>query len=108
MFTVLVPLAETSFAESILPDAVSLAGPGGRLALVYVLRHRRRGSDETGEADDAERYLANEGRLLQARGYQVVVKVLVGADIPQAINEGVAELRADTVAVATHGTGGGA
>jgi hypothetical protein len=35
MPTVLVPLDETAFAESILPDARQLAGPGGRLVLVY-------------------------------------------------------------------------
>jgi hypothetical protein len=40
MSTVLVPLDETGFAESILPDAQQHAGPGGRLVLVYVVARR--------------------------------------------------------------------
>ena len=48
MSTVLVPLDETAFAESILPDAEQLAGPDGRLLFVYVAardgRAERRGT----------------------------------------------------------------
>jgi nucleotide-binding universal stress UspA family protein len=103
MSCVLVPLDETAFAESILPDAELVAGPGGRLALVSVVGRRRQGGDESDEAGDVDRYLANEAQLLQGRGFQVVTKVLIGGDIPRAIDEGVTELDAEMVAVATHG-----
>ena len=107
MSTVLVPLDETGFAESILPDAQQLAGPGGRLVLVYVVARRGLGRNQSGETGDAERYLTNGAQLLQAHGFQVATKVLVGGDIPRAIDEGVTELGAEMVAVATHGMGGG-
>lgn len=97
MPTVLVPLDETAFAESILPDAEQLAGPSGRLILVYVAAH-------ADQAADVERYLSNEAQLLQVRDYQVTIKVLVGGDIPRAIDEGLTHLDAQMVAVATHGT----
>jgi nucleotide-binding universal stress UspA family protein len=96
MSTVLVPLDETAFAETILPDAVQLAGPGGRLVFLYVA-----GRDE--QSGDVERYLSNEAQLLQSRGVQVTTNVLVGGNIPRAIDEGVTALGADMVAVATHG-----
>jgi nucleotide-binding universal stress UspA family protein len=107
MPTVLVPLNETAFAESILPDAEQLAGPGGRFVLVYVLARRGRGDDQSSEAGDVERYLSNEAQVLQARGFQATTKVLLGGDIPRAIDEGVTELGAEMVAVATHGTAHG-
>jgi hypothetical protein len=88
MPTVLVPLDETAFAESILPDAQQLAGPGGRLVLVYV-------AARGGRASDVERYLSNEAQLLQGRGFQVATRVLTGGDIPRAIDEGVTELSAE-------------
>lgn len=100
MPTVLVPLDETAFAESILPDAQQLAGPSGRLVLVYVAAHGE-------QASDVERYLSNEAQLLQVRDYQATIKVLVGGDIPRAIDEGVTQLGAQMVAVATHGTAQG-
>jgi len=52
---------------------------------------------------DVERYLSNEAQLLKARNYQVESRVLVGGDIPRAIDEGVTVLGAEMVAVATHG-----
>ena len=97
MPTVLVPLDETAFAESILPDAEQLAGPSGRLVLIYVAAHPE-------QAADVERYLSNEAQLLQVRDYRVTIKVLVGGDIPRAVDEGVTHLDAQMVAVATHGT----
>lgn len=97
MPTVLVPLDETAFAETVLPDARELAGPGGRIVLVYVAGHGE-------QASDAERYLANEAELLQTRGLQASIQVLIGGDIPRAIDEGVRALGANMVAVATHGT----
>ncbi len=101
MSTVLVPLDETAFAESVLPDAEHLAGPGGRLLFVYV-------APRDGQASDVERYLSNEAQLLKARGFQADIKVLVGGDIPRAIDEGVTALGAEMAAVATHGTAHGA
>jgi hypothetical protein len=95
MPTVLVPLDETGFAESILPDAQQLAGPSGRLVLVYVLARRGRAGNQSSATGDAERYLSNEARLLQGRGFQVATRVLTGGDIPRAIDEGVTELSAE-------------
>ena len=103
MSTVLVPLDETGFAESILPDAQQLAGPSGRLVLVYVVARRGRGGDRSSDIDAVERYLSNEAQLLQARGFHVATKVLIGGDVPRAIDEGVTDLGAEMVAVATHG-----
>jgi hypothetical protein len=94
MPTILVPLDETAFAEAILPEAEQLAGPGGHIALVYVAAHGE-------EVVDAERYLANEAQLLQARGFQVTTKVLTGGNIPRAIDDGVIELGTEMVAMAT-------
>ena len=91
MHTVLVPLDETAFAGSILPDAQRLAGPGERLVLVYVVARRGRAANQTSQAGDVERYLSNEAQLLQARGVQVATTVLVGGDIPRAVDEGVTE-----------------
>jgi nucleotide-binding universal stress UspA family protein len=96
MPSVLVPLDESAFAEAILPDAERLAGPGGRIVLVYV-------AGRGDMAGDVERYLSNEAQLLQSRRYQVVTRVLTGGDIPRAIDEGVTELGAEMLAVATHG-----
>jgi nucleotide-binding universal stress UspA family protein len=107
MPTVLVPLDETAFAESILPDARQLAGPGGRLVFLYVLARRGRDAEQFSEKSDVERYLTNEAHLLQARGVQADAHVLVGGDIPRAIDEGVTALGAELVAVATHGTAQG-
>jgi nucleotide-binding universal stress UspA family protein len=107
MSTILVPLDETAFAESILPDAEQLAGPGGRLVFLYVLARRGRDASQLSEKSDVERYLSNEALLLQSKGFQAVVDVLVGGDIPRAIDEGVTELGAEMVAVATHGTAQG-
>jgi nucleotide-binding universal stress UspA family protein len=98
MSTILVPLDETAFAESILPDAEQLAAPGGGIVLVYVVAR-------SGATSDVERYLTNEAQLLKARGFRASSKVLLGGDIPRAIDEGVSELGAGMVAVATHGTG---
>ena len=99
MSTILVPLDETAFAESILPDAEQLASPGGAIVLVYVVAR-------SSSTSDVERYLTNEAQLLKARGFQASTKVLVGGDIPRAIDEGVTGLGAEMVAVATHGSGG--
>lgn len=103
MPTVLVPLDETAFAESILPDAEQLAGPAGRIVLVFVAPGPVRREDQTSDTDAVERYLADEGQVLQARGFDVATRVLVGGDIPRAIDEGITELGAEMVAVATHG-----
>jgi nucleotide-binding universal stress UspA family protein len=75
--------------------------------LVYVLARRGRGDIQSSQTTDVERYLTNEGNVLQARGFQVATRVLVGGDIPRAIDEGVTELGAELVAVATHGTAHG-
>lgn len=105
MSTVLIPLDETAFAESILPDAEQLAGPGGRLVVVSVLAHLPPGIDQMDDKSDVETYLTNEAETLSARGFQVETRVQVGGDIPRAIDEAVTELGAEMVAVATHGTG---
>jgi hypothetical protein len=60
MSTVLVPLDETGFAESILPDAQQHAGPGGRLVLVYVVARRGWSRNQSSATGDAERYLTNK------------------------------------------------
>lgn len=52
---------------------------------------------------DVERYLENEAQLLRSRGIQTTTRVLVGGDIPRAIDEGVNTLGADFVVVPTHG-----
>src|SRR5207302_10110669 len=102
---VLVPHNEAAFAVSILPDGAMLAGPDGSLALVFVVPHRSRGEDASTAAEDADRYLTNEADLLRARGLHVETKVLIGGDIPRAIDEGVTQMGADFVAVATGGMG---
>jgi nucleotide-binding universal stress UspA family protein len=105
MPTVLVPLDESALGEAILPDAVQLAGPGGKLILVSVFVHHR--GDDPMESSDVDRYLSNEGELLRRMGTQVTTHVLTGGDIPRAIDKGVGELGAEMVAIATRSSGHG-
>ena len=54
MSTVLVPLDETAFAESIRPDATQLAGPGGHIVLVYVTADAERAGSCPGRTTRGE------------------------------------------------------
>jgi len=54
MPTVLVPLDETAFAASILPNAQRRAGPGGRLVLLYVVARRGRAAKQSSQTGDVE------------------------------------------------------
>jgi nucleotide-binding universal stress UspA family protein len=104
MATVLVPLDETPFANFVFPDARWLAGPDGRLVLVYVLSSRIPKSERSDHVDNIQRYLSEEAHRLQGQHLRAEVKVFIGANIPRAIDEGVSDVGADFVAVATHGT----
>lgn len=113
MSTVLVPLQESAFAESILPDALQLAGADGKIVLVSVVQPPRiapwaHQSDSDGETEnkdvsDVGTYLSDEAQVLQTRGVRVETKVLMSDDIPRAIDEAVSDLHADMMAIATHG-----
>jgi nucleotide-binding universal stress UspA family protein len=104
MPTVLVPLDETPFAQSIFPDARRPAGPDGRIILAHVLSSRFRGLERSSHVDNVQRFLSVEAQRLQGHHLRVETKVFVGGDIPRGIDEGVTGVGAHCVAVATHGT----
>jgi nucleotide-binding universal stress UspA family protein len=107
MPTVLVPLDEPPFAHSIFPDAWQLAGPSGRIVLAYVLSSHYRAPERSAHVDTVQRYLSEEAHRLQAQHLRVETRVFIGGDVPRALDEGVSDVGADFVAVATHGTGHG-
>ncbi|HEX6509896.1 MAG TPA: universal stress protein [Chloroflexota bacterium] len=108
MRRVLVPLDGSALAESIIPDARRLAGPGGELILVrdasrpsYDMQHGVAAGSLT--ISEAEAYLTVVARLLREQGVRIQARTTFMHDIPLAIDEAAKLFDADMIACATHG-----
>lgn len=103
MWRVLVPLDGSAMAESVLPDAKRLAGPGGTIMLVIDEAACRDLVDETETSGSGcAEYLARIERSLRAQDFVVEVHIFDIGDPASVIERAAAELHADIMAVATH------
>lgn len=110
MRRVLVPLDGSRLAETILPDALRIAGPEGELILVRDAgwAHVNEHLEEYGEwhaIEETERYLASTVAGLEAVGRRATAYRLTASDIAAAIDNSASYLDVDMVACATHGRG---
>lgn len=113
---IIVPLDGSSLAEQILPEVVALAKvEESELTLLHVLVPRT--SLQKGMSDKkilwwdkdiaaAQAYLFRTAAKLREDGFLTTTDVVVGDNIAQAIADYVGKVRADLVAIATHGRGG--
>ena len=110
---VLVPLDESELARSILGHVPRIAEPGAEIVLLTVLEpsawHTRPSDQGSMEADEGEReaaagsYLERMAVPLRALGFLVSTQSRVSRRCPQAILDAAHELKADLIALATHG-----
>lgn len=112
---IIVPLDGSSLAEQILPEVVALAKvEESELTLLHVLVPRT--SLQKGMSDKkilwwdkdiaaAQAYLFRTAAKLREDGFLTTTDVVVGDNIAQAIADYVGKVRADLVAIATHGRG---
>jgi nucleotide-binding universal stress UspA family protein len=106
MRRVLVPLDGTYFAESIIPDALRLAGPTGELIIVRDASHRHHDPD-TGEfteqaaVEASDRYLETLRQRLH--GIKIRAETFVMGSAASAIEEALHMYHPDMIACATHG-----
>lgn len=111
MRKVLVPLDGTVFAESVLPDALRLAGNGGSIVLVRAANWRMYDSTY-GEysirysVEVSDEYLAEEAERLAKNNIEVETETIVMRDAAQAIERAAGKFNVDMIAVATHGRSG--
>ncbi|GAC1511015.1 MAG: universal stress protein [Chloroflexota bacterium] len=108
MRRILVPLDGTPMAESILPEAVRLAGPAGRLILVQDVflpwwEHEAPNSGHTDAVQRADAYLLSMAASLQADGVDVETLSPGIQGTVWAIDQAPKILHADMIACATHG-----
>ncbi|HEX9085269.1 MAG TPA: universal stress protein, partial [Gemmatimonadaceae bacterium] len=113
---IVVPLDGSSLAEQILPEVVALAKlDNARLTLLTVLVPRT--SSESAIADQrtplwdkdivgAQAYLYRIAAQLRVQGCLTTTHIEIGENIPQIIGDYARNVRADLVAIATHGRGG--
>jgi len=113
---VIVPLDGSSLAEQILPEVVALAKvEESELTLLHVLVPRT--SSQKGMSDKnipwwdkdittARAYLFRTAAMLRADGFLTTTDVVVGENIAQVIADYAGKVKADLVAIATHGRGG--
>lgn len=103
MKRILVPLDGSRLAESILPDAVRLAGSDGEILLVRDVNGFP--YDLPAAFQEADAYLQTQAAVLQAQGVKAESKVLGLYDRAWAIDEAARIHNADIIACATHGRG---
>ena len=115
---ILVPLDGSPEAEEVLPLALALAAPdGAQLVLLRVAAPRRRlapspplGSPNAAllarEVDGARAYLSRVARGLGRPGLAADIEVKVDDHVSASVLRAADELRADLVAMTTHGRGG--
>ncbi len=110
---ILVPLDGSRLAEVVLPAAAYLAARGhGRVTLLHVLERGApatvHGEPHLDDPAEAEAYLRSVAARLTAEGVEVGIHVHPNEerDVAQSIAAHVAELGADLVVIATHGSGG--
>ncbi len=111
MRKVLVPLDGTLFAESVLPDALRLAGEGGKIVLVRAANWRMYDSTY-GEysirysVEVSDEYLAHEAAVLARNNVKVETETLVMRDAALAVEQAATEFKVDIIVVATHARSG--
>lgn len=113
---IVVPLDGSSLAEQILPEVVALAKlDNARLTLLTVLVPRTSSQsaidDERNPSWDkdiaaAQAYLYRTAAQLRAQGCATTTHIEMGENIAQVIGDYARNVRADLVAIATHGRGG--
>ena len=113
---IIVPLDGSSLAEQILPEVVALAKlDNARLTLLAVLVPRT--SSQSAIADQrtplwdkdivgAQAYLYRIAAQLREQGCLTTTHIEIGENIAQVIADYARNVRADLVAIATHGRGG--
>jgi nucleotide-binding universal stress UspA family protein len=110
MRRVLVPLDGSHLAETVLPDALRLAGQGGELILIRDASwtHVDTPLEEYSEwhaIQESERYLGSMARRLEKEGVRTTAYRLTASDVAEAIDDAASFLKVDLVACATHGRG---
>ena len=113
---IIVPLDGSSLAEQILPEVVALAKlDNARLTLLTVLgpgtSSQSAISDQRAPLPDkdivgAQAYLYRIAAQLHVQGCLTTTHIEIGENIPQVIGNYARNVRADLVAIATHGRGG--
>jgi nucleotide-binding universal stress UspA family protein len=113
---IVVPLDGSSLAEQILPKVAILAEmEGAELTLLYVLRPSARLEDEIPNAGApwwdkdvaaARAYLQRRAGDLRHYGLSVTTDVVIGERVSEEITAFASRVRADLIAIATHGRGG--
>ncbi|HET9016726.1 MAG TPA: universal stress protein [Thermomicrobiaceae bacterium] len=110
---VLIPLDGSRLAEAVLPVAFGVAGPcGATVTLLHVIEHNApdtvHGERHLDEAAEATGYLDEVAARYRETGVTIEVHVHPNPehDVARSVAEHAAELGADLVALATHGSGG--
>jgi Universal stress protein UspA and related nucleotide-binding proteins len=113
---IIVPLDGSSLAEQILPDAMALAKMDeARLTLLTVLVPRTSSQDASAaqnapwrdkDVAASQAYLYRTAAHLRENGCLTTTHVAIGENVGQVIADYASEVRADLVAIATHGRGG--
>jgi nucleotide-binding universal stress UspA family protein len=102
---------EPCFAESVIPEALRLAGDGGSIVLVRAANWRMYDSTY-GEysirysVEVSDEYLAEEAARLRENNLQVETETIVMRDAAQAVERAAGEFDVDIIGVATHGRSG--
>jgi nucleotide-binding universal stress UspA family protein len=102
MRRVLVPLDGSDLAESIVSDALRLAGPLGELVLIQVIGRDGEESERRAVTVPDE-YLAQVAQPLLSMGVKVQTRTLIKDDVVQAIDAAVTTFGIEMIACATHG-----
>lgn len=110
MRRVLVPLDGSQLAETVLPDALRLAGEGGELILIRDASwtHVDTPLEEYSEwhaIQESERYLGSMAQRLEKEGVRATAYRLTASDVAEAIDDAASFLKVDFVACTTHGRG---
>src|SRR5687768_6738885 len=110
---ILVPLDGSALAEAVLPFAMGLAArAGASITLLHVIEQKApdtvHGQRHLKREEDAAAYLADVAAGCTAAGVTVDTHVHnpAIADVAASIAEHAAELGADLIAIATHGSSG--
>ncbi len=113
---IIVPLDGSSLAEQILPDVMALAKMDEtRLTLLTVLLPRTSSQDGSAaqkapwrdkDVAASQAYLYRTAAHLRENGCLTTTHVVFGESVAQAIADYASEVRADLVAIATHGRSG--
>lgn len=102
MRRILVPLDGSELAASIIPDALRVAGPGGKLVLTRVVS-RESVESEHRAVEVSDDYLNSVAHSLRSEGVGVQTKTLVNDNVAHGIDEAITTFGITMVACATRG-----